>query len=83
MKKLVSTFGLLTLMLIVTSFTTPNETGGRGNEIGLGLPKPITPLAIETGGRGNEIGLGLPKPITPLAIETGGRGNEIGLGLGK
>ena len=30
MKKLATTFGLLALMLIVTSFTTPNEIGGRG-----------------------------------------------------
>ncbi|MCZ8332320.1 MAG: hypothetical protein O9282_13495 [Flavobacterium sp.] len=29
MKKLVSTFGLLALLLVVTSFTTPNETGGK------------------------------------------------------
>jgi hypothetical protein len=28
MKKLATTFGLLALMLIVTSFTTPNEIGG-------------------------------------------------------
>ncbi|MCZ8091398.1 hypothetical protein [Flavobacterium sp.] len=29
MKKLVSTFGLLALLLVVTSFTTPIETGGK------------------------------------------------------
>ena len=29
MKKLVSTFGLLALMLVVTSFTTPIESGGK------------------------------------------------------
>ena len=28
MKKLATTFGLLALMLIVTSFTTPSEIGG-------------------------------------------------------
>ena len=31
MKKLTTTFGLLALMLIVTSFTTPTEIGGRQN----------------------------------------------------
>ena len=29
MKKLATTFGLLALMLIVTSFTTPSEIGGQ------------------------------------------------------
>ena len=29
MKKLATTFGLLALMLIVTSFTTPSEIGGK------------------------------------------------------
>ena len=29
MKKLATTFGLLALLLVVTSFTTPTETGGR------------------------------------------------------
>jgi hypothetical protein len=29
MKKLATTFGLLALMLVVTSFTSPNEIGGK------------------------------------------------------
>jgi hypothetical protein len=29
MKKLATTFGLLALMLVVTSFTAPNEIGGK------------------------------------------------------
>jgi len=29
MKKLATTFGLLALMLVVTSFTTPTEIGGK------------------------------------------------------
>ena len=29
MKKLATTFGLLALMLIVTSFTTPSDIGGK------------------------------------------------------
>ena len=43
MKKLATTFGLLALMLIVTSFTTPSEIGGRG-QVGTGN--------YEIGGRG-------------------------------
>ena len=35
MKKLATTFGLLALMLIVTSFTTPNEIGGKRSNGGL------------------------------------------------
>ncbi len=62
MKKLVSTFGLLTLMLIVTSFTTPNETGGGGKD------RPdIRPLNFETGGKDR------PDIRTTLSFETGGK----------
>ena len=43
MKKLATTFGLLALMLIVTSFTTPSEIGGRG---------PVGTGQYEIGGRG-------------------------------
>ena len=32
MKKLATTFGLLALMLIVTSFTTPSEIGGESTK---------------------------------------------------
>jgi len=42
MKKLTTTFGLLALMLIVTSFTTP-AIGGRG---------PVQTGNYEIGGRG-------------------------------
>lgn len=35
MKKLATTFGLLALMLIVTSFTTPSEIGGKDSNGGL------------------------------------------------
>ena len=57
MKKLATTFGLLALMLIVTSFTTPSKTGGR-------MPGGIN-VASETGGR-------MPGGIN-IAYETGGR----------
>jgi hypothetical protein len=59
MKKLATTFGLLALMLIVTSFTTPNETGGRGGK-GTGLGNPGN-IFSETGGRGGK-GTGLGNP---------------------
>jgi len=35
MKKLATTFGLLALMLVVTSFTTPSEIGGKSSDGGL------------------------------------------------
>ena len=44
MKKLATTFGLLALMLVVTSFTTPVETGGKQQPI-------PTMLTYETGGK--------------------------------
>ena len=51
MKKLAQTIGLLTLMLIVTSFTTPTEGGG-----GKDKPKPY--LLNEDGNGGKD----KPKP---------------------
>ena len=36
MKKLATTFGLLALMLIVTSFTTPEIGGGKGSDSSTG-----------------------------------------------
>ena len=50
MKKLATTFGLLALMLVVTSFTTPSEIGGRG---GKGRRR-----GIEVRGRGGRRGGG-------------------------
>ena len=43
MKKLATTFGLLALMLIVTSFTTPSEIGGKG---------PVGTGGYDIGGKG-------------------------------
>ena len=48
MKKAITIIGLFTLMLVVTSFTTPNQIGGRG-EVGTGN--------YHIGGRG-EVGTG-------------------------
>jgi len=62
MKKLATTIGLFTLMLIVTSFTTPNEIGGSKvptTEIG-GSKVPTT-----------EIG-GSKVPSTEFSLEIGG-----------
>ena len=56
MKKAFTIIGLFTLMLVVTSFTTPNEIGGgRGNElpsIGGGRGNELPSIG---GGRGNEL----------------------------
>jgi hypothetical protein len=38
MKKLATTFGLLALMLVVTSFTSPNEIGGKSTQGTLQVP---------------------------------------------
>ncbi len=75
MKKLVSTFGLLTLMLIVTSFTTPNETGGKTVAGRPDTPiNPTTPNGYDTGGK---TVAGRPDtPINPTTLnvyDTGGK----------
>ncbi len=44
MKKLATTFGLLALMLVVTSFTSPTETGGKKTP-------DVLMLTYETGGK--------------------------------
>ena len=63
MKKLAQTIGLLTLMLIVTSFTTPNETGG-------GKDKPVPVLYSEDGNGGKD------KPRPVLFDEDGNGGKD-------
>ncbi|MGC4040753.1 MAG: hypothetical protein QM710_08235 [Flavobacterium sp.] len=59
MKKLASTFGLLALMLIVTSFTTP-EIGGKSTDGGLGDKGTGrgTKISYEIGGKSTDGGLG-------------------------
>jgi len=52
MKKLATTFGLLALMLIVTSFTTPNEIGGKSSNGGLS-----TGSTFNIGGKSTNTGL--------------------------
>ena len=54
MKKLATTFGLLALMLIVTSFTTPSEIGGtgKGSDSGTGQ------FDIGGTGKGSDSGTG-------------------------
>ena len=74
MKKVTTVFGLLALMLIVTSFTTPSQIGGGKGSNGGGLG---TGLAIG-GGKGSDgggLGTG-----GGLAIG-GGKGSDGG-GLG-
>ena len=76
MKKLATTFGLLALLLIVTSFTTPSEIGGGGNQ---GAPRDTgtgTGIAMnyEIGGGGNQ---GAPRDTgTGTGYEIGGGGNQ-------
>ena len=62
MKKLAQTIGLLTLILIVTSFTTPNETGGKD--------KPVPVLYSEDGNGGKD------KPRPVLFDEDGNGGKD-------
>jgi hypothetical protein len=70
MKKLATTFGLLALMLIVTSFTTPNEVGGKGTGLGNGGN-----IYYEVGGKGTGLGNG-----GNIYYEVGGKGTGLGNG---
>ena len=66
MKKAILTFGLLSLMMVLTSFTTPIEIGGPGNQ---GAPRELNK---EIGGPGNQ---GAPRGFAST-IEIGGPGNQ-------
>jgi hypothetical protein len=57
MKKLATTFGLLALMLVVTSFTTPVEIGGKSTPGGLEIGGKSTPGGLEIGGKSTPGGL--------------------------
>jgi hypothetical protein len=78
MKKLLSTFGLLALMLVVTSFTTPNEpSGGKKPTMpdyaiggGSGGKKPTMPDYAIGGGSGGK------KPTMPDYAIGGGSGGK-------
>ena len=50
MKKFTTAFGLLSLMLLLTSFTSPVEIGGRDRNVGTGN--------FEIGGRDRNVGTG-------------------------
>ena len=50
MKKLATTIGLFTLMLIVTSFTTPNEVGGERSKPILHMENVMSQTTFEVGG---------------------------------
>lgn len=71
MKKLATTFGLLALMLIVTSFTTPNEIGGKGTPIVKDLGQ------YQIGGKGTPIVKDLGQ------FQIGGKGTPIVKDLGQ
>ena len=62
MKKAFTIIGLFTLMLVVTSFTTPNEIGGSGG-------KSTTPGILSIGGSGG-------KSTTPGILSIGGSGGR-------
>ena len=57
MKKLATTFGLLALMLIVTSFTTPDVGGGKGTK-GTGTSQGGEISLLEVGGGKDSKGTG-------------------------
>ena len=67
MKKAILTFGLFSLVMVLTSFTTPETGGGRGQSIDNGKK-----LDFETGGHGQSIDNG-----KKLDFETGGHGQSI------
>ena len=50
MKKLATTIGLFTLMLLVTSFTTPNEVGGERSRPILHMENVKSQTTFEVGG---------------------------------
>ena len=67
MKKLATTIGLFTLMLIVTSFTTPNEVGGERSrpvlEVGGERSKPVLEVGGERSKPVLEVGGERSKPV--------------------
>ncbi|MCF6131299.1 hypothetical protein [Flavobacterium wongokense] len=75
MKKLATTFGLLALMLIVTSFTTP-EIGGKSTPGDLGTGGG-TGNGLEIGGKSTDGGLN-----TGGGYEIGGKSTDGGLNTG-
>ncbi len=73
MKKLATTFGLLALMLIVTSFTTP-EIGGKNTGEDLGPKGPTTGTGVGTysiGGKNTNEDLGPKGPSTGTGTGVG------------
>jgi len=67
MKKLASTIGLLALLLVVTSFTSPNEIGGKSSNGGLGTS------TFSIGGKSSNGGLGT------STFSIGGKSTNTGL----
>ena len=57
MKKLATTLGLLALMLVVTSFTTPTEIGGKSSNGGLEIGGKSSNGGLEIGGKSSNGGL--------------------------
>ena len=79
MKKLATTFGLLALMLIVTSFTTP-EIGGKNSDGGLGdkgTGRGTGIISYEIGGKNSDGGLGDKGSGTGTGTTTPGTGTGV------
>ena len=76
MKKLATTFGLLVLMLVVTSFTTPNEIGGGGNQGAPRVPGGKDLGRFSIGGGGNQGAPRVPGGKDLGTFSIGGGGNQ-------
>ena len=72
MKKFILTSGLFSLMLVLTSFTSPVEIGGPGNQ---GAPRSmdIVEIGKPIGGPGNQ---GAPRSMDIEIGKPGGPGNQ-------
>ena len=64
MKKLATTFGLLALMLVVTSFTTPNEIGGKNSQ------GTLEPNIFSIGGKNSQ------GTLQPCILSIGGKNSQ-------
>jgi len=76
MKKLATIIGLLSLMLVVTSFTTPNNIGGRSQEPTLSIGGRSQEPTLAIGGRSQEPTLSIGGRSQEPTLSIGGRSQE-------
>lgn len=76
MKKSLLIIGLFSLMMVLTSFTVPNETGGKEGASG-GVKTTGTDYSSETGGKEGASG-GVKTTGTDYSSETGGKEGASG-----